>query len=275
MNEKKRIRTLANELADFPLTLPSSRRPMEALMDDILQIGPPMIPALIKKLGERSALNPWPITNALVRMGGSVVPLLIELLGTGNDRAKKGAMNVLGELKDPRAVAPLIQVFKGEEKTEVYQSSIHALGEIGEPAVMPLISVLKARGQTAKVCAAKALCKIRDPRALRALLGAFPSSGVWLRKVLLEDLYWVKISSLEDLLLMRKLVASTLHKEGKASQEDVHSLRRIYGRWAETWGASLKEKFEGIPVPPRFRKPPKTGGRNREIGLRMVGGRIA
>ena len=116
---------------------------------------------------------------------------------------RKNAAMALGQIKDPRAVEPLIAALKDPEAW-VEWSATAALGKIGAPAVEPLIALLNGsdedirrnaaashRGHRAKSGApgsdvdirrnaARALEETKDPRAVEALLAAWkePDLGV-------------------------------------------------------------------------------------------------
>jgi HEAT repeat protein len=78
---------------------------------------------------------------------------------------------VLGELRDKRAVGPLIRML-GHAQSSVRARTIAAitLGELGDGlAVEPLIEALEDVSVRVRLAAVHALGKLGDPRALRAL----------------------------------------------------------------------------------------------------------
>jgi HEAT repeat protein len=78
--------------------------------------------------------------------------------------------NALGELGDPRAVEPLIQLLK-EGLFDERQQAARALAKIGDVrAVEPLIQALKQPWPTTRSEAAKALEKFADVRAVEPLI---------------------------------------------------------------------------------------------------------
>jgi len=79
------------------------------------------------------------ILRAVSESGTVVVPQLIALLEDNDEAIQEAAARALGEIKDARAVQPLIRVLKS---TGHYWAS-SALAEIGKPAIRPLIELLK------------------------------------------------------------------------------------------------------------------------------------
>ncbi len=105
------------------------------------------------------------------------VPLLIRLLD--DPGAAMHAARALGELRDRRAVAPLI---KALEKEELRDDAVIALGKIKDPAAtIPLTVTLRDRKKGIREHSADALAEIADPAAVPALIEA------------LKDSYWVVV----------------------------------------------------------------------------------
>jgi HEAT repeat protein len=93
---------------------------------------------------------------------GLLIPLLNERSETANAAAK-----ALGEIRDPRAIKPLIKALDGNNK----ESAADALGKFGErQAVEPLIKLLKEENWPLREAVARALSNIRDDRAIEPLI---------------------------------------------------------------------------------------------------------
>jgi HEAT repeat protein len=115
------------------------------------------------------ALNDW---KKLAHMGTSAVePLLKVLQDENSSTLHRGCIKTLGEIRDKRAVEPLIEILKNKE-ISLREEAVKALGQIGDQKVVkPLISVLQneknytLRGQTIR-----ALGSTRDKRAVEPLL---------------------------------------------------------------------------------------------------------
>jgi HEAT repeat protein len=87
-----------------------------------------------------------------------------------NDPAARGkAAWELGELRDPRAVEPLISTLKDRD-VDVQAEAIIALGKVGTPAVPPLIECLSEREPRLRKNAVAALGVIQDQRSVNSLI---------------------------------------------------------------------------------------------------------
>lgn len=98
---------------------------------------------------------------------------LMKFLNTENWAVRRYAALGLGQIKDLRAVNPLIQSIK-DNSAVVRAGVVTALGEIGDSRrVQPLIEVLtEDRNWRVRCAAATALGKIGDERALKPLVEA-------------------------------------------------------------------------------------------------------
>ncbi|MHA1578780.1 MAG: HEAT repeat domain-containing protein [Candidatus Freyarchaeota archaeon] len=108
--------------------------------------------------------------RALGEMGDlRAVEPLMEAVKDENRDVRWAAARALGELKDLRAVEPLIQALK-DEGSDVRKAAIWALGELGDVgAVELLIEVLRNDIWGLRLEAARALAKIGDARAIEPL----------------------------------------------------------------------------------------------------------
>ncbi len=83
-------------------------------------------------------------TRAELR-SSAVVPALIEALDDANAAVRLAAVNSLGTLGDPRAIAALGKVLKDDSDARVRRAAAEALGEIDDPRAVPhLLDALKA-----------------------------------------------------------------------------------------------------------------------------------
>lgn len=85
---------------------------------------------------------------------------------------REKAARALGEIGDPRSVAPLISALKNAGPN-VREAVVEALGKIGEPAVEPLMDALNHESSDIRRGAAQALGEIKDRRAVEALITTF------------------------------------------------------------------------------------------------------
>ena len=102
------------------------------------------------------------------------VKRLIGALSYRNDHhIQEQAAWALGDLGDPRAVVPLIAAYRvWSQLGPIYNPSVAfvALGEIGAPAVEPLIATLKDDNSHVRGGAIEALGQIGDTRAVEPLI---------------------------------------------------------------------------------------------------------
>lgn len=155
-------------------------------LEVLTQIGEPAVIPLLN-------LSPWSgelndIDKALVRMGRSQTPHMIAALQDSSclsylRAAKVRAAKVLAELKDPRAVEPLIHLLDDNRLSFNHTAIVYALGNIGDPrAVEPLVSIVQmdgARNDSPELvrAAVRALGKIEDPRGIPCLTDALMGSS--------------------------------------------------------------------------------------------------
>jgi HEAT repeat protein len=121
----------------------------------------------------------WYAEQALTRLDGNVLPQLEERL-KGSDAVLRGNVaQVMGAVKDRRAVAPLLDAIQAEDDSGLASAS--ALIRIGDPAaVEPLVQLLENRSEQVRIYAAYALGGLKDRRAVPALVRSLadPSSSV-------------------------------------------------------------------------------------------------
>lgn|GEM_PF-983779 len=165
---------------------------------------------LIELLADDNSYVKTSTTNALIKIGEPVVPKLIQVLDNEaenislpltdlvgdkiGDRYKKelakrvalqvSAASILGNIKDPRAIKPLLEAMKREaddDATEEEKSNAAsvrsgasaALTAIGPAAVVPLIDILEnSENENARGNAASILGSIGDKRAVLPLIDA-------------------------------------------------------------------------------------------------------
>ena len=117
------------------------------------------------------ALNDW---KKLIHMGTSAVQPLLEVLQDENSSTlHRDCIKALGEIRDKRAIEPLLTVLKNKE-ISLREEAVKALGQIGDQEVVkPLISVLQnEKNSTLRRQTIRALGSTRDKRAVEPLLEA-------------------------------------------------------------------------------------------------------
>ncbi|PWB68641.1 hypothetical protein C3F09_11245 [candidate division GN15 bacterium] len=104
----------------------------------------------------------------LVRMGADAVPALTETLKSDDYDVRKFAVDVLGLIRDERAIEPLCQRL-WDDNANVVCSAAEALGEIGSPAAVPHLLAVYEKIEDVRMPAIEALGKIGDHAALEHL----------------------------------------------------------------------------------------------------------
>jgi HEAT repeat protein len=103
----------------------------------------------------------------------------IDALKDEDPRIRQTAAEILGRLKDPRAIGPLI-VALPDEDPEVNKAVFEALksfpgwekSDAAKSLVPKLIEALRDENPWVRLSAAEALGKIKDPRAVEPLIAA-------------------------------------------------------------------------------------------------------
>ena len=130
------------------------------------------ISGLIQALEDKNVNTRRRAIKALQKAGPPAVEPLITALKNEKSRARAGAAQALGGIKDDRAVEPLIGAL-GDKIANVRAWAAEALGEIKDDrAVEPLIAALEDKNPDVRSWAAKALGEIKDDRAVEPLIAA-------------------------------------------------------------------------------------------------------
>ncbi len=108
------------------------------------------------------------------------VDMLIQNLKSDNTDVRRRAVWALGEVSDIRAVEPLINALKDENRS-IQVNVIDSLGKMGGLAVEPLLQALKNDDRAIRLNAAKALRKLKDPEAVELLIAALEDESAYVR----------------------------------------------------------------------------------------------
>jgi len=95
---------------------------------------------------------------------------LILALKNKDPTVQYDAAEALGDIRDNRAVEPLVTALKNDEFSGVRWKAAEALSKIGAPAVEALIGALRHDDDDVRWKAAVALGEIGDPRAIEPLI---------------------------------------------------------------------------------------------------------
>lgn len=140
------------------------------------EIGDPRaIPALMGALDDDDAYVRSRAALALAAIGEPARAEVIAVLSSGNERVRRGAVIALGKLGEEGSITALIEALRDPDG-EVRQQACVALGDIGKPAVSPLIGVLRTENELLLRGAITALGLVGKP-AIPALAMALRHEG--------------------------------------------------------------------------------------------------
>jgi len=110
--------------------------------------------------------------ETLVRLGKKATLFLLEAFETANRDARKFIIDIIGEVKDRKALPLLLKALKDDDDN-VRASAVEHLGQMGDPSVVDaLIEILKSGELWTAFPAADALGRIGDKKAIPSLVSA-------------------------------------------------------------------------------------------------------
>jgi HEAT repeat protein len=130
------------------------------------------VEGIIKALSNKKLADVrWQAANALGQLRDKrAVEPLIETLNDHNEYVRKCTAEALGRIGSERATETLIEALKDKD-VDVRVAAANALGQIGdERATEPLIAALKDQDGNLRLSAADALGQIGDDRAIQPLI---------------------------------------------------------------------------------------------------------
>ena len=131
--------------------------------------------------------------EALIGLGAKAVEALIGLLKSDSPAARLHAASALGEIRDKRAVEPLVLALETDDEYPVRTAAATALGQLKDSrAVWVMVGTLKMRDETTperqvlleklRQATSLALHKIGDPLAVKAGVSAAQSAATVLEQ---------------------------------------------------------------------------------------------
>ncbi|KAB8318127.1 HEAT repeat domain-containing protein [Tolypothrix campylonemoides VB511288] len=130
----------------------------------------------------------WEIAKVIVSLGTIAIPPLIDILKDedADEELRAYAARILGDLKNPDAIAPLVELLKTNESQELKEIAATALGQMGAVAIAPLTELL-AQEET-RLLATQMLSFIRQKETITPLLSVVQDPQVAVRVVAIEAL---------------------------------------------------------------------------------------
>jgi HEAT repeat protein len=130
--------------------------------------------------GERRAYS-----VCLAKIGGPAIDVLIAMLSDRHAEVHGEAANRLGELREKKAVEPLIEMLKNDKNSYQRACAAQALGKLGDTkAIQPLKALFKTeKEEKPKFDVAFALVRIAaDKEALEFMMKLSDTKNTWLRR---------------------------------------------------------------------------------------------
>ncbi|HJZ83604.1 MAG TPA: HEAT repeat domain-containing protein [Polyangia bacterium] len=150
------------------------------------------------------------------------VALLVDAMGDGSWRVRKEAVARLAQWPDPAGAVPaLIAALSEDANVGLRNAAVEALAAIGKPAVVPLLTALRAGGEHRKLIV-DALGAIGDPQAVEPLCTAMEGSDENLRAAAAEALGRIGGPRVAD-----ALVSALHHEDLMTRLAALESLARI------------------------------------------------
>lgn len=119
------------------------------------------IPTLIDLLKSPDPYIQWRAAEALGTCGEKAVTLLLLALQSRAVPVRLGAIEALGQIRDARAVNPILAVIDHDASLEVRWAAVLALGDIGSPDAVPsLVPLLRHPNRYLRYGAATALGRL-------------------------------------------------------------------------------------------------------------------
>ncbi len=175
--------------------------------------------------------------KAILCIGDHAVDPLIQALYTKNMILISHSALLLGQLRDKKAVPPLVSILEKADYKEIRISIITALGQIGDKAAVPsLLSVLeKIESDKIVLITVKALENIRDPRATLPFFHIYLKTDPFIQTKISSALIAIGEPAVKPLILILlennpdflKLASNSLIKIGKPSIEPlIHQFKK-------------------------------------------------
>jgi HEAT repeat protein len=168
--------------------------------------------------------HPWgnPL-GILISIGKNATESLLSILESSILDARLNAIYVLGEIRDPRAIKPLMELIRDTNDKDVLELVFSALAKIGVPALDGLLDLLKHdTDPTILRHIAKALGKIGDSRGVDPLLSMLHYTPIEVQQQAIESL-----GKLGDTRATEPLIANLSNPQFELRKKSVEALGLI------------------------------------------------
>ncbi|ARV57607.1 PBS lyase [Nostocales cyanobacterium HT-58-2] len=130
----------------------------------------------------------WEVAKVLTSLGSISIPPLINILKDedAEEELCAYAARILGDLKNPNAIPPLVELLNTHESDELKEVAATALGQMGSVAIAPLTELLL--NEETRLVATQMLSYIRHKETITPLLSVVQDPQVAVRAVALEAL---------------------------------------------------------------------------------------
>ncbi len=130
----------------------------------------------------------WEIAKVFVRLGEIAIPPLLEILEDeeAEEELRSFAVRIVGDMKNPNAIAPLVELLKTSEDEELPALAAAALGQIGQNAIAALTELLAQ--EDTRLLAVRSLCYIRQKEIIAPLLSVVQDPQIAVRAAAIEAL---------------------------------------------------------------------------------------
>ena len=161
--------------------------------------------------------------EALIGIGPSAVPSLIQALPRVHKEIRKFITDILGEIGDKTAAPALMEALNDEDEN-VKLAAVEALGKLKDRrAVESLIALLRSENHMLGYTAIKALERIQDGRAVEPIVNA-------LGKKLLERAGLEALGQLGDLRALNPIVMALQLGQKKVKESAIRALVGLHDR---------------------------------------------
>jgi len=148
----------------------------------LINIGEPSVAPMIALLDSTNGHIEWNAQETLIKIGKPAVEPLIVVLSDENPQVRINAIYSLGEIKDSRAIEPLLRILK-EDEDILSDASRSALSKMGSSTIDLFIELLHDENPRIRIKAIDGLTYIDDERVVEPIISALQDEKVCLHAI--------------------------------------------------------------------------------------------